>query len=56
MATESPPPPPAKCSACGGKLALLVEIPPRGNPYEQDHPRTRYFRCDGCAQIQVVDE
>jgi DNA-directed RNA polymerase subunit M/transcription elongation factor TFIIS len=44
------------CKACGGRLILMVEIPAHGQPNEQDHPRTRYFTCERCAQIQVLEE
>ena len=45
-----------RCPLCGGPLSVLVEVPSRGQPYEQDRPVTKYFRCLGCNQIQIVDE
>lgn len=44
-----------RCAVCGGELSVLVEVPTRGLPHEQDYPSTRYFRCNQCAQIQIVD-
>jgi len=44
-----------QCAACGGKLVLLAEIPPRDNAHPNDAPRTAYFRCERCAQIKIVE-
>jgi DNA-directed RNA polymerase subunit RPC12/RpoP len=44
-----------QCASCGGKLIVLVEIPDRDR-YERSHRLTRYFRCNNCAQIKIVEE
>lgn len=46
---------PTDCAACGGKLRLLSEIPPRDHAHPQDTPRVAYFRCERCAQIKIVE-
>jgi hypothetical protein len=43
------------CAACGGKLRLLTEIPPRDRARPHDRPRIVYLRCDRCAQIKIVE-
>lgn len=47
---------PLKCKACGGPLVLMTEIPEHPQPKQKDHSRVRYFRCERCAQIQIVEE
>ena len=42
------------CAACGGKLVLFAEVPPRDDAHPQDLPRIAYFRCERCAQIKIV--
>jgi len=37
-------------------LSLLVEVAHNAQRYDQDHPRTLYFRCDQCRQIQIAEE
>ena len=46
---------PTQCAACGGKLSLLAEIPPRDAAHAADAPRVAYFRCERCAQIRIVE-
>ncbi len=48
--------PQRKCAACGGELILLIDIAHNPQRYDQDHPRTLYYRCDSCRQIQIVEE
>lgn len=43
------------CAACGGKLRLLAEIPPRDDAHPHDGRRIAYFRCERCAQIKIVE-
>jgi uncharacterized protein with PIN domain len=45
----------ARCAVCGGELNVIVEVPPNRQPYAQDHPSTKYFRCARCGQIEIVD-
>ena len=45
-----------RCAACGGKLTVLVEIPPHTDPYARGQPSTRYLHCARCGQIQIVDD
>jgi hypothetical protein len=44
-----------QCTACGGKLRLLAEIPPRDDAHGSTAPRTAYLRCERCAQIKIVE-
>lgn len=44
-----------RCANCGGELNVLVEIPPHGDPYDRSRPSTRYFRCDRCNHIRIID-
>ena len=46
---------PTQCAACGGRLTLLAEIPPRDATHPQDAPRVAYFRCERCAQIRIAE-
>ena len=46
---------PTHCAACGGKLSLFAEIPPRDGAHPPDGPRVAYFRCERCAQIRIVE-
>ncbi len=44
----------AFCPACGKGLAVMVDIPERIDATGYVQLRTRYFRCQDCAQIQIV--
>jgi hypothetical protein len=44
-----------QCAACGGKLRLLAETPPRDAAHHESTPRVAYFRCERCAQIKIVE-
>jgi len=34
----------------------MLDVPRHPVPYQQDHPRTMYFRCENCAHIKIVEE
>jgi hypothetical protein len=55
MDTRGDPPDRTQCSACGGKLRPLAEIPPRDQTHPQNAPRIVYLRCERCAQIKIVE-
>jgi uncharacterized protein with PIN domain len=46
----------SRCAACGGRLSLVVAIHAHGRPTTKDSPRTRYFKCNSCTQIQIVED
>jgi hypothetical protein len=55
METRGEPANLTQCAACGGKLHLLAEVPPRDETHPADAPRIAYLRCERCAQIKIVE-
>ena len=44
------------CAVCGGRLILLIEVVQHAHSHAQDRPNTRYFRCDRCSQVTIIEE